>query len=109
MTDDTENQTKLIAKEPVYPACQREIISQVILNLRPEDRPKERVICMSCAQATWITSVQKGTQQIDCFCRVMRTMTYSTFRPTDVLDCDVIYMLEEAEAEAAAAEAAKQG
>ena len=103
MTKDIEKKSSLIIKEPAYPACEREITSQVILNLRPEDRPKNRVICMSCEKGLWITSVQKGTQQIDCYCRVMQTMTYSTFRPADVLDCDLIYILE------AEAEAAKEG
>ncbi|RIY89735.1 hypothetical protein IPC1293_31195 [Pseudomonas aeruginosa] len=101
MSNDIENSQPeekkvTVQQKPNYPACQREITSQVILNLPEDSRPKERVICMSCEQATWITSVQKRTPQIDCFCRVMRTMTYSTFNPTEVLDCDVIYMLEAA-------------
>ncbi|VVN28983.1 hypothetical protein PS623_04682 [Pseudomonas fluorescens] len=105
MSNDTEGQKKAgLAKlggggleKPNYPACHREITSQVILNLPEDQRPKERVICMSCTKAAWITSIANQQPQIDCFCLVTRSVTYSTYKRTEVLDCEIIYMLEQEE------------
>ena len=97
MSKDSENGQNETPVVP-YPACHRDITSTVILNLPAESRPKEHVICMSCEQALWNTYVEDGVQQLRCFCRAMFKETWQTYKPVAMLDCDVIYMLEEAAA-----------
>ncbi|KGF62105.1 hypothetical protein LT42_25450 [Pseudomonas lutea] len=101
-TDPNDNQ-KAMSTQTKYPVSEREITAQVILNLDEKDRPRQ-VICTSCPKAMWITSQQRGADQLDCFCLVMKQMTYTTWRPTKIFDCEVLYMLEAEAAEKAARE-----
>ncbi|EUM20213.1 hypothetical protein L462_04753 [Enterobacter sp. BIDMC 26] len=75
----------------------REIISNVLLNLKEELLPHLPIACKTCPMAMW--QVHNQGKEIKSYCRVMHAYTWQTSKPTEILDCDALYEEPEEEEE----------
>ena len=80
-----------------YEVNGRQITSEVLLKLKEELLPHLPIACKTCPMAMW--QVHDKGKEIKAYCRVMHAYTWSTTKPTEILDCDALYQTEEEEEE----------
>jgi hypothetical protein len=66
--------------------------SPTVAALDEKDRPQADVVCVRCTAGLWFATPApaetKYKADVKCFCSRMRTLSWQTFRPTPVTDCD---------------------
>lgn len=77
----------------------KEITSEVLMKLKPEELPALPMACKVCPAAMWQLTGTVEKPLLRCFCRVMHVFTWDSRNQEEVLDCDMIYQPEETEEE----------
>ncbi|EFO5895648.1 hypothetical protein HNS55_004221 [Salmonella enterica] len=70
----------------------RQISSEVLLQLRPEQLPSLPIACKACHMGRWMAT--RGA--IRCYCTMTFAYMWDSSKPTDeILDCDGLYLQED--------------
>lgn len=84
MTSDTQNELPAIATGELMPEQGTGYFSPVVATLDEKNRPQAEVICTRCTSGLWFTTLA----EVKCFCLRMRSLSWQTYKPSPVTQCD---------------------
>ena len=67
------------------------VASRTLAELEQGRRPKAKTVCETCPNSVWFTS----PTEVQCYCRVMFLVTWSTKAPNPLTACDGVFLGQE--------------
>jgi len=65
--------------------------SQTLKNIDKSLRPSPEVVCATCPNSMWF----KSTKEVQCYCRIMYLVSWSSSKPNEITACDGLMIGQE--------------